>query len=536
VLSAMATLMPVVSLPPNLPFGSVPQLTMSSSMTVTLTNTGNAALSFSSAPNVTGPNAADFPIVGGTCSVTTPVAANNGICTVILTFNPSTGGAENATLNFADNATPAMQTVPLSGTGIPPSVTFSTINPFGNQVVNTTSAAQTLTISVMANTGTLAFTSITITGTNAGDFAIPAAGTTCPQGAGMLVGGASCTVAITFTPGALGARSAALNIAGSDLPGSPKMIALSGMGTPPPAPAVTLAPTGLTFGVIPVGQNSMQNVTLTNTGNAGLTITSISISGPNMGDFSQTNNCPTPATGPLAAGGMCTIIVTFTPSAIQPESATLSITDNAANSPQTVALAGGGPGFTLSVPATSSGGSGSTITVLPGDTATYTLMLVCSPGVTGTITLMGMQPLPPNTILTITPSMVTCPSATPVTVMVMLQTNCVPSLVGPGPWGGGPLGVPLRILPGLLAALLLLGLGGKLVVQRQTMGTARLAPALVLLMAMVLPLCLAGCGVSNLPPALPNQPTTPAGTYPITLVGTGPTGAKVTLTLTVKVI
>jgi Abnormal spindle-like microcephaly-assoc'd, ASPM-SPD-2-Hydin len=376
-------------------------------------------------------------------------------------------------------------------------------------------------------------------------------GTTCPLGAGMLAGNMSCTVAITFTPGATGARSATLNIAGSDLPGSPKMVALSGTGTPPPAPAVTLVPTGLTFGVIPVGQNSTQSVTLTNSGNAGLTITSIAISGPNAGDFSQTNNCPVAAAaGPLAAGGMCTIMVTFTPSAIQPESATLTITDNAANSPQTVALAGGGPGFTLMVPPSSSGGSGSTITVLPGDTATYTLMLVCSPGVTGTITLMGMQPLPPNTILTVTPMMITCPAAGPVTVTVMLQTNCVARLVGPRPWNGwpsgsplAPLGLPIEArLGGLLAALLLLAMGGKLMTQRETAGAVRLArqgglaPALVLLVAVALPLCLAGCGVNNLPPALPNQPTTPAGTYPITIVGTGPTGAKVTLTLTVKVI
>jgi hypothetical protein len=124
----------------------------------------------------------------------------------------------------------------------------------------------------------------------------------------------------------------------------------------------------------------------------------------------------------------------------------------------------------------------------------------------------------------------------------MLQTNCTAALVAPGPWGGGPSGVPtglpLRMMPALLAALLLLVplCGRKRMVQGQTMGAARLAPALLLLVAMVLPVCLAGCGVNNLPPALPNQPTTPAGTYPITIVGTGPTGAKVTLTLTVKVI
>jgi hypothetical protein len=217
-----------------------------------------------------------------------------------------------------------------------------------------------------------------------------------------------------------------------------------------------------------------------------------------------------------------------------------------------------GPGFTLTVPSTTSGGNGSTVTVLPGDTATYTLMLTCSPGVSGTISLMGMQPLPPNTILTITPPMITCPAAAPVAVVVALQTNCTAAWMAPPAGGNGPSGqpwsTPLGRLPLLLAALLLMALGGLLALVhsvapasrrpfavaarngRPRIGIARLAPALALLVAVALPLCLAGCGVNNLPPALPHQPTTPAGTYPIVIVGTGPTGAKVTLMLTIKVI
>ncbi|HUK54621.1 MAG TPA: hypothetical protein VL099_15145, partial [Candidatus Binatia bacterium] len=134
--------------------------------------------------------------------------------------------------------------------------------------------------------------------------------------------------------------------------------------------------------------------------------------------------------------------------------------------------------------------------------------------------------------------------------------NCTAALVAPrGPFQGpeSPTG-PQVPLSGVLGALLVLLLGTWLVASGfvapasrrllavtaseggRPVGFAKLAPALVLLVAVVLPLCLAGCGVSNLPPALPNQPTTPAGTYPLTIVGTGPTGAKVTLMLTVKVI
>jgi hypothetical protein len=87
--------------------------------TVTLTNMGNIALNFTAAPNVTGPNAADLAITGGTCAMGSPVAANGGFCTVIITFTPDPSAiAESASLNFADNANPAAQVVALSGTGI----------------------------------------------------------------------------------------------------------------------------------------------------------------------------------------------------------------------------------------------------------------------------------------------------------------------------------------------------------------------------------------------------------------------------------
>jgi hypothetical protein len=205
-----------------------------------------------------------------------------------------------------------------------------------------------------------------------------------------------------------------------------------------------------------------------------------------------------------------------------------------------VSLNEGGPGFTLTVPPPASGGNGLTITVLPGDTATYTLLVTCAPGVAGTVTLMVSGPLPPSTILTITPSMITCPSATPVPVQVMLQTNCVPSLVAPeGPRGPGS--GPGPGLPGTFAALwvaaILLAAG-----MRRTGSTGKrpgwarqVAPVCAALVLMLLVMTWTAC-VSNLPPALPNAPTTPAGTYPLTIVATGPTGTHVTIVFTVHVI
>src|SRR5205823_3290218 len=82
-------------------------------------------------------------------------------------------------------------------------------------------------------------------------------------------------------------------------------------------------------------------VTLSNPSGTALTITSIGLTGTNPGDFGQTNNCPlSPST--LAVNGTCTINVTFTPAATGPRIATLTVTDNASNSPQTAGVSGTG--------------------------------------------------------------------------------------------------------------------------------------------------------------------------------------------------
>ena len=80
---------------------------------------------------------------------------------------------------------------------------------------------------------------------------------------------------------------------------------------------------------------------LTNGGTVPLEISSLGIVGTNASDFSQSNNCPT-SPQMLAAGANCSITVTFSPSLAGAESAAISFTDNAANSPQGVNLAGTG--------------------------------------------------------------------------------------------------------------------------------------------------------------------------------------------------
>jgi len=156
----------------------------------------------------------------------------------------------------------------------------------------------------------LTINSITITGTNSGDFAQT---NNCPTSSATLAANSSCTIIVMFKPSVAVSESAAVSIS-SNAAGSPQVAGLQGVGIAS-GPVGSLSPTALAFGNQTEGTSSApQTLTLRNTGNAALTINSITIAGTNSEDFAQTNNCPTaPVT--LAVGGSCSINVTFTPSA-----------------------------------------------------------------------------------------------------------------------------------------------------------------------------------------------------------------------------
>jgi hypothetical protein len=108
----------------------------------------------------------------------------------------------------------------------------------------------------------------------------------------------------------------------------------------------SVSPASLSYGNQAIDTPSaVKMVTLTSAGTANLILSSIAIAGANKGDFAQTNNCP----ATLAPGKKCIVNVTFTPSQLGSRSASLTFTDNAAGSPQTIPLTGKGvPQATLS--------------------------------------------------------------------------------------------------------------------------------------------------------------------------------------------
>src|SRR5205823_5860093 len=196
---------------------------------------------------------------------------------------------------------------------------------FTPQQVSTTSASQVVNVYDLG-TDSLTVSNATVTG----DFAIQNG---C---AAVAPSGGSCTIKVTFTPTATGTRNGTLTISDSS-PGSPHTVALSGEGA---VPSAMISPSVLTFPAQPVGTTSAaRTVTITSTGLIALEITRVQTSGP----FSETNDC-----GPsLNDGNTCTISATFSPTSPNNATGTLQITDNAADSPQTIALSGTGGGAAL---------------------------------------------------------------------------------------------------------------------------------------------------------------------------------------------
>lgn len=115
-------------------------------------------------------------------------------------------------------------------------------------------------------------------------------------------------------------------------------LSLLTLGKTSTAQAVGQVPAGLDFGSVFAGSSIEKKVSVTNVGNATMTVTSVLITG---GAFSITKNlCSI-----VKAGKVCSVYVTFTPPAAETEAGTLTFTDNATNSPQTVALGGIGLEF-----------------------------------------------------------------------------------------------------------------------------------------------------------------------------------------------
>jgi YVTN family beta-propeller protein len=331
--------------------------TNSVAQNVTVTNTGTSDLT------VTTVTASGDFAASGDC-VSAGAMAPNATCMVGVTFSPVASGARTGTVTISDSA--GTHIIALSGTGVEPGIGFTPSSlSFGSQVVGTNSVPANI---IVTNTGT---SNLTISGvTAAGDFA---ESDTCVSG-GALAQSATCTISVTFSPVVTGVRTGSITV--EDSLGS-QVIALAGTGS---APGVSLSPASLTFGSQTVNTtSSSQAVTLTNDGSSNLIIASVTMSG----DFAETDTCT--SSSPIAANGICTITLTFTPTGVGTRTGTAIINDGAGT--QIISLTGTGaaPGATLS-PATLNFGS-----VTVGNSSQSTTNVNLSAGTSSSLTVTGVN-------------------------------------------------------------------------------------------------------------------------------------------------
>jgi hypothetical protein len=190
--------------------------TASPSQTITLSSTGTSSATINGI-TITGANANDFS-ENGNCSSVLGAGAS---CQIIVIFKPLAAGNRSASISISDNAAGNPHSVSLTGTATQAAVSLSpsTLN-FANQLVGTASAPLALTVT-NTGTGALVIGSISFSGTNPADFILK---NTCT---GPITPSATCLINVTFTPTAVGPRTATMVLA-DNASNAPQSIPLTG--------------------------------------------------------------------------------------------------------------------------------------------------------------------------------------------------------------------------------------------------------------------------------------------------------------------
>jgi hypothetical protein len=315
--------------PASLNFGKV-AIGQKTSQTVTVTNTGNAAVSIQQATL----SNSQFALSGITLPMS--MAAGQG-ASFSVWLNGTTAGSVSGTLTLQGHVGTTPASVSLAGTvsaSSQPQLSVSAGSlSFGSVSVGSYGTANL----VLTNVGSADLTISMITMRGA-EFGI--SGIATPK---TISTGQTVPVTVTFSPTSAGSASGNIAITSNDPTNPTTNVTLSGTGSTTATGQLVANPMSLGFGTASTGSNTSQNITLTNTGTVAVQITSITAAGSG---FSVSGITP-PTT--LDPSGTATLSVKFAPAAAGAVTGSITVASNASGSPLTIALTGTGAQAGLSV-------------------------------------------------------------------------------------------------------------------------------------------------------------------------------------------
>ncbi|QSE99058.1 choice-of-anchor D domain-containing protein [Fulvivirga lutea] len=319
----------------------------STSSTFTIQNSGESELNLS-AITLSGANAADFSVDG----ITVPLAVSGGGSTSFsVTFNPAASGISTATIEITnDDADEGIYTFDVTGVGQTPAqinlqgVGLDIDIANGDDTPDTSDGTDIGPITIGFTSGTafdiqnlgeatLTVSEFVVGGANASEFSINAI--TTPA---VILGGESTSFDVLFTPVVSGTRTATITIISDDPEDGSFTFTVAALGQTPGD--INIQGGGIDivngddtpdagdntdFGTVTVGLSASTVYTIQNTGDLGLNVSSVTISGTNASDYTI-SDITTPFD--IDGGLSTTFTVTFNPSSAGARVATIEVISN----------------------------------------------------------------------------------------------------------------------------------------------------------------------------------------------------------------
>ena len=306
-------------------FGGVPVGQTSGTQNVQITNTSATPMTITLSKESGGDPGA-FLVSNNTCG---SVLNQNDSCSFDAAFAPNVAGTLSATIDVTSDTPSASDTVQVTGTGQASQVSAPGSVDLGNVKVGTTSSGTGVQVTNNGNQP------LSVTGATATDNTTGAGFNVASNGCSDPVApGDNCTITVSVSPTVTGALSGVLSIASND-PASPTAVSLTATGTVPTA-TVDASVNFATLRNVP----QTLPVTLTNTGNAELDVTLVTLAGDATFTNPGTGNC---GHAQLQPSQSCSTQITFLPTTAGTSNATLTFTDDSgsvAGSTQVVGLQG----------------------------------------------------------------------------------------------------------------------------------------------------------------------------------------------------